>query len=281
MRKSAGSKRKNHLPVSPPTFSVASAEDLSRCVVMLHREFTETIKVDGKDVEVWLRAPGAKPKPKRDRHLGSAFLVATASDAFLVTAAHVARRMDREARLSYPRRNGHRGSLALSDLLGKRGRNLWAFHSPDDVAVARIPKPPAALRGRFLPAELLVGKRSAPNGALDLLAIGFPFGLASDVHFAPIAKRVHAASGIVRFCGEEMAGPADFFLLDQPAMGGCSGAPVFIAPQARQVATGEVSTVKAHCMGLLSQTISDETVGQFAAVVPSSVIKRLLAKVGR
>jgi hypothetical protein len=281
MTKSAASRKSSGPSVTDLTFTAASAEDLSRCVVMLHREFTETIKVDGKDVEVWLRPPGAKPKPKRDRHLGTAFLAATASDAFLVTAAHVARRMDREARLSYPRHNGHRGSLALSDLLGKRGRNLWVFHPPADVAVARIPKPPAALRGCFLPAELLVGKCSAPSGALDLLAIGFPLGLASDLHFAPIAKRAHAASGIVRFRGEEMSGPAHFFLLDQPAMGGYSGAPVFIAPQARLGTTGEVSTVAAHCVGLLSQTISDETVGQFAAVVPSSVIRRLLAKVGR
>ncbi len=281
MRTSVGPTKRRRRAAADLTFAVTSAEDLLRCVVMLHCDFTETVNVDGQDVEVWLKAPGAKPKPKRDRHLGTAFLVATAADAFLVTAGHVARRMTGEARLSYRRRNGRRGSLALAELLGRQRRHPWTFHRRADVAVARLVDPPASLRGRFLAADLLVAKESAPRGSLDLLAVGFPLGLASERQFAPIAKRVHAASAIVRFRGEEMPGPANFFLLDQPAMGGYSGAPVFVMPQRQLEAPARQRTIAARCVGLLSQTILDEAIGQFAAVVPSAVIRRLLTSRAR
>ena len=259
------------------TLQAHSADDLARCVVMLDRPFTETIKVDGRDFEVWLKPPGGKrAMPKLDRHLGTGFLVATDSATFLVTAAHVARRMDRAARRSFASRGGQRVSRRLADLLAPGSRQrVWVFHRTADVALARL-RPLPELQRRALPAELLVARAKAPSWSLGLLAIGFPLGLASELHFAPIAKRAQAASTIVRFRGEEMDRPASFFLLDQPVVGGYSGAPVFVAPQARLTHTGKPEAVAARCVGLLSQTISLETVGQFTAVVPSSTIWNLL-----
>jgi len=264
------------------TLRLHSTDALARCVVMLDRPFTETINVDGCDFEVWLKSPGAKRAvPKRDRHLGTGFLVGTDDAAFLVTAAHVARRMDREARLSYASRGGHRISRRLADLLAPGSRqHVWVFHRSADVALARL-RPLPELQRRALPADLLLARAEAPSWSLDLLAIGFPLGLASELHFAPIAKRAQAASAIVRFRGEEMERPANFFLLDQPVVGGYSGAPVFVAPQARLTDSGKPEAVAGRCVGLLSQTISLETVGQFTAVVPSSTICSMLRGQGR
>jgi hypothetical protein len=138
------------------------------------------------------------------------------------------------------------------------------------------------LRHHFLPIALFDRERAAPSGSLELIAIGFPLGLTSQEHFGPISKRVHAASGLVRFRGEEMRGPALFFLLDQPSMGGSSGGPVFIAPQVQTSLAGDVAmVVEARCVGVVSQTISDEAGGQFAAVVPSVSILETLARVAR
>ena len=248
---------------------------------MLMQEFTETVEVDGQQVEVWLKAPRTRrPVPKVARHLGSAFLVAGPDAAFVVTAAHVAHRMERDARLFCAGPSGKRRVLRLRDLVSAGRRRIpWTFHPRADVAAARIPEPPPVLRRHFLPLALLDRERAAPSGSLELVAIGFPLGLTSYEHFGPISKRVHAASGLVRFTGEEMSGPALFFLLDQPSMGGSSGGPVFVAPQVQTSLGGDVAmVVEARCVGLVSQTISDEAGGQFAAVVPSVTILDTVAR---
>jgi hypothetical protein len=262
------------------TLVVHAPEDLAQCVVMLERQFTETVKVDGEDAEVWLKFPGAtRFIPKRAKHLGTGFLVATRSAVFLVTAAHVAREMDRETRLSFATLRGRRVSLRLSELLSLGVREVtWTYQRHADVAAVRIPKPPTQLRGHFLPGHLLVAERTAPRGALELTAIGFPLGLTSEKHFAPLVKTSHAASQILRLCGEEIGDPADFFFLDQPSIGGYSGAPVFVTAQVQLTDAGEVTIVAPRCVGLISRTISDETGGQFAAVVPSVAIRRAMAK---
>ena len=274
---------KNYRTNAPPhglAIVVRAPEDLSQCVVMLEREFTETVKVDGEDAEVWLKLPGApRSTPKRAKRLGTGFLVATRTAAFLVTAGHVAREMDRAARLSYGTPTGQRVSLRLAELLSLgAGQVVWTYQRYADVAVTCIRKPPVQLHRRFLPGHLLVAENSAPAGTLELTVIGFALGLTSEKHFAPLAKRSHAASQILRFCGEDIGDPADFFLLDQPAMGGYSGAPVFVAPQVQLADSGQVTVVAPRCVGLMSRTIADESGGQFAAVVPSSAIRRAMAK---
>jgi hypothetical protein len=265
------------------TFTARTPEDLAKCVVLLEREFAETVKMDGEDMEVWLKPRGGKrPRPKLERHLGSGFLVATDKAAFLVTAGHVGREMDRQARVSFANRTGRQASLGLAELLALGTRKVrWTFPPHADIAVVRIAAPPAALRGRFLPAELLAAEKAPPSGTFELMIIGFPLGLTSDKRFAPIAKRAHAASGILRFTGDEMGDPADFFLLDQPSAGGYSGAPVFVVPQVQLTAPEHVSVVNPRCVGMVSRTISDETGGQFAAVVPSAAIKQAIATVAR
>ncbi len=147
------------------TITPAGVTDLVRSAVMLDRAFTETVKVDGTDAEVWLRLDGSpRATPKIDRHVGSAFLVADGDAAYLVTAAHVARRMDREARVSFAGRGGRRASRRLADVLSLGSHALrWTYAPPADVAAVRIPHPPPALRGRFLPAELLARDDTAPQ----------------------------------------------------------------------------------------------------------------------
>jgi len=259
--------------------SIHQPEDLLRCAVLLERPFTETVEVDGETFEVWLKPPGTRPAgPKVGRHLGTGFLVSAGDQAFLVTAGHVARRMDDRASLSCANSTGRRTTLGLGKLLAGRRRKVpWQFHHEGDVAALRLPTLPADLRGRFLDVELVARQTAVPASTLDLVAVGFPLGLVNEAHFTPITKRFHAASGILRFRGEEMRHAGNFFLLDQPTVGGYSGAPVFVTPQARFETTGQVTMIAARCVGLISQTISSEVGGQFAAVVPGSVIRSLLA----
>jgi hypothetical protein len=257
-------------------FEVRSPEECARCVVMLARTFTETERINGREFEVWLKArTGRRPTPKRAHHLGTGFLVTAHGAAFLVTAGHVARRMDREARLVVANGRGAASEIGLAELLRRvRGPMPWRHHPSADVAVLHLRHPPEQFSGRLLPVRALEARKLAPPGLLDLLVVGFPLGLFSPERFTPIAKRVHAASGIVRFCGDEMSRPADFFLLDQPLMGGCSGAPVFALPGAGADSGSGPPLV---AVGLVSQTISDPSGGQYAVAVPSAAVLRTLA----
>jgi len=246
-------------------------ESLAGCVVMLTRDYPETTRVDGQELEVWLKAPGSRPTPKLNRHLGSAFLVTAGKAAILVTAAHVARRMDGEALVSFRRSSGARASAPLGKLVARRERRLpWRYHGHADVAALRLGWTPPGLRGQLLPHDRLRAVATAPEGAEQLLVMGFPLGLFAERDFAPVVKRAHAASGLVRFYSEELTGPAVFFFLDEAAMGGYSGGPVFTAPA--------VSLAEPQCVGLVSQTVSDDAGGRLTAIVPSHVIRRAVAR---
>jgi hypothetical protein len=247
---------------------------------MLTRESPELLRVNGRQFEVCLRPrAGGRPVTKLERHVGTGFLATWGHDAVIVTAAHVARAMDAEAHVSFAGPDGARLCRRLGDLVARPVR--WAGSGRADVAAVRLRTLPATLRGRCLSADLLRGRRPAPSCGLDLLVMGFPFGLYSETRFVPLVKHSHAASGILRLRGEEMGGPADFFLLDQPTAGGFSGGPVFVAAQVEVSGPGQVANVAPACVGLVSQTISDEKGAQFAAVAPISAVRRALVHARR
>lgn len=247
---------------------------------MLTRAFTETIEMDGERLEVWVK-PGrnGRASPKQERHVGTGFLVASdARHPFLVTAAHVASRMDGDACLSFARRGGRRRSIRLRDVLRPGSKHpTWASHGHADVAVLRLGRVPPGLRGHFLPARSLK-IRAAPARELDLVVAGFPLGLFRESKFVALTMRAHAATDVFRLKGAGMEGPADFFLLDHPAMGGFSGGPVFVAPQVRVDEAGAVTVVEPRCAGLLSQTIADDQGARFSLVTPNAAIRRAIAR---
>jgi len=256
----------------------ATVEDLAAGVVMLTRAVTQTVEVEGRRMEVWLKPRRrGRTMPRQEQHVGTGLLVATDRDAFLVTAAHVAHDMDADARISLARRGGRRTFLRLGDLLRAGAtRPRWVRVGHADVAVLRLHETPPALAGHVLPARLLEGPATPPRD-LALVTLGFPLGLFIESRFTAIAMWAHAASGIMRLQGAGMGGPADFFLLDHPGIGGISGGPVFVAPQTRVDSAGGVIAVRPSCVGLLSQTLSDDKGAQFGLVTPSAVIRRALA----
>lgn len=246
-------------------------ESLAGCVVLLTRDYPETTRVDGREMEVWLRAPGGRPRPKLNRHLGSAFVVGARGAGVLVTAAHVARQMDGQARVSFRRPSGARATVGLAKLAGRTGSSVpWVEHGHADVAALVLRWLPPGLRARLLPCDRLRAAVRAPGGSEPLLVIGFPLGLFADRDFAPVVKRAHAASGLVRFYSPESGGPGVFFFLDEAALGGYSGGPVFTIPG--------VALAEPQCVGLVSQTVGDEAGGHLTAVVPGHVIRRVVAR---
>jgi hypothetical protein len=78
---------------------------------------------------------------------------------------------------------------------------------------------------------------------------------------------------------------ATFFVLDKPSIGGYSGAPVFLMPwpYADSAALSMIDKASPEaspkCVGIVSGTISDDTGGKLAAIVPSAYAVKLIREI--
>jgi len=143
----------------------------------------------------------------------------------LVTAAHVAKELTGTAMVTMSTTDSHPILIQLVDLIGT-DPVFWKVNENADVAVHRLMPTPTlgpVLAGRFLPSELLVGKLSVPSRETPLLVMGFPLGLESSTYFSPWSRQTHAASGLLEEPGKNCV----FFVLEDPSVGGYSGAPCF------------------------------------------------------
>jgi hypothetical protein len=62
--------------------------------------------------------------------------------------------------------------------------------------------------------------------------------------------------------------PCEFFLLENPSVGGYSGGPIFDLG-IMIVGSMTVTKERTYCLGLMHGTISDKTGGKLAAVTPA------------
>lgn len=110
-----------------------------------------------------------------------------------------------------------------------------------------------------------------PERHIQLTVLGFPKGLGAEGRFSPLSLQTLPASGILTLPGFDNGKKATFFILQNPAMGGYSGAPVI---DVSLYQFGAVSTTGGgtRLFGLVHGTLSDDTGGKLAAVVPSAFI---------
>ena len=218
--------------------------------------------------------------------IGTGFLVQLPGQLFLVTAEHVAREIGPTPQLTFGAVGDVARTLSLRDVAGSSPLG-WVFHGEADVAVL-------ALRGtadvvgllskRALQPAHLVNVLEAPNRERVLTTVGFPLGLGGltlgpDQRISPLTRESRAASGLLTLARFDTKKPTTFFVLDNPSIGGFSGAPVFMLP----------GTVVSHdslgftppvgfCLGLVHGTIGDGTGGKLAAIVPVAYITQTLEK---
>jgi len=127
------------------------------------------------------------------------------------------------------------------------------------------------LSGHFLPKSLLSNEKQAPSRDIPLTVIGFPLGLGSSGTFSPLTKQTFSASDLFSYPRADNKKETTFFVLEDPSIGGYSGGPVFdisVYKLGAMTTTGGGTRL----LGLIHGTISDETGGKLAAVVPSFFI---------
>lgn len=250
---------------------------LSVAVVYLNRPETAQVLDDGVMKEVWLKGPrDESPQPRLITHSGTGFLVIDdGKHLYLVTAAHVVKALGSSAsRVTLAGANDTAETISLADLSGNSTQS-WVQHPSADVAVL-VFKPSQQtiqryLQGRFLPFGIFATADATPARETQLTVIGFPIGLGVKGRFSPLTLQTLPASGLLSMKRADVPIDAEFFMLQNPSTGGYSGAPVI---DVSRYVMGAVTTTGegTRLYGLVHGTISDDTGGKLAAVVPARFI---------
>lgn len=253
--------------------TAGTLDEVSAMVVYLEAEKPETAIIDGVTFEIGVRRPGEPMfSPRVVRQYGTGFLVAREQLLALVTAKHVAAFLTPDSKVTIRADLEKPLIVTLRDLTGWQGALRWVQHPSADVAVVSLrpnqnilPK----LTQHFLPASDLA--KETPSRDVPLTVVGFPLSLGAARLFSPLSRESRAASGLL-----ETPQGDRVFLLQDPSVGGYSGAPVFDLGGAVFTDTTMTLHSARTCVGLISATLADETGGKFATVVPASYVLQLL-----
>lgn len=266
------------------SFSLTKSQDdkpwvdrLAKTVAFLRADKHEIINIEGSSYEVWLKPVSKDTLIPQIRFItGTGFFVTDTTSSFLclVTASHVAVNMDTNSTITMSTVDDRPISFPFSKIVKKKPLS-WFISSKADVAVIEInPDKEVSqhLQEHFILLQWLEDTLIAPSRDLPLSTIGFPLGLGIQERFSPISRESKPSSGLLilpRFDTKQLS---TFYLLESPSVGGFSGAPLFELPGAYMEGNAFVPEKRIACVGLIHGTISDETGGKFAAVVPSYFI---------
>ena len=215
---------------------------------------------------------------------GTGFFIASSEGAYLVTASHVSSILSSTSPITISTTVGRPFTFPLGALLSRSEPPKW-LHAQADVAVLRINPSPEFLKthlaGHFLPASWLEKAKEAPLRSITLTVLGFPLQLGVSEFFSPISRETKAASGLLELPRFDTQVMSTFFVTQDPSVGGFSGAPVFDTRLPHSTGNIGLSVqvgLEPRIVGLVHGTLSDNTGGKFAAIVPAFIIGELLER---
>ena len=256
-----------------------SFDHLRQSVVYLQGSAPRTQKIGGIVHEIGIRKPGEERfSPLTEKTSGTGFLLRDSTALYLVTAEHIARKLLYNPTITRSDENSRPLNLNLTDFAEVQ----WHYHEVADVAVALL-VPPDSLEERLLARaasiEFLPDSLISPVSELPLAVIGFPLGLGVGARFSPLRRETNAASGLVDLPRFDTRKIATFFILQDPSIGGYSGAPVFAIEAHMFGSTILKGVASTGCLGLIHGTYSDDTGGKLAAVVPAGYIRDVISQI--
>ena len=232
---------------------------------------------------VCLESPVRTPSGTLEVRLATGFLLWSRDRQYLVTVAHAARDISLSTKLIASAGSGKPDTLSYARFSGLSEVSGWMFSDWADVAILEL----AASADRSA-LQLLSITRSnmwtdvtPPSRDVPVLVLGFPKGLGTHVYFSPLSRETRIAGGPVLLKHTDSEVVREYFLLQDPSIGGYSGAPVFVG--VRGYSTGSEFRTAAPtptCVGLMQGTVSDGTGGKLASVVPGRFVVELLDAAG-
>lgn len=209
------------------------------------------------------------PTALGQEEIGTGVFVIKGDDLYLLTATHVAITTSQATTVVVSDAQGNATGIPLRKFnLGL----VWRHHLVADISVLKItisPELQPYLNGRFFPfGNFQVQRPSLVSRDVELTCVGFPNGLGVQGMFSPLTYRSYAASSLISLNRFDNNKPCEFFLLENPSVGGYSGGPIFdlgVMIVGGMTTTGD----KTSCLGVMHGTISDQTGGKLAAVTPA------------
>ncbi len=251
---------------------------VSASVAYLNENKIQTIVIDGKPFEIWLREKGSTQLvPKIERITGSAFFVNDSIhlSAYLVTAEHVAKEMTLNSDIIINGPSDKPIAFKLKDISFRKDSLAWTYNKAADVAVLLLDNNSSNFKNSYIgliPIEFLEPDR-IPVRERDVTIIGFPLELGFNNYFSPISKISKPVSGLTELPRGDNNKIATFYLLGDPSIGGFSGSPVFELPTQFMLGDRPLTVHGIYLIGLVHGSIGDKnTGGGFAAIVPSKYI---------
>jgi hypothetical protein len=199
------------------------------------------------------------------------FVLKNGITPYLLTASHVAKDCNTTTKVIISDISGSCQTIPLSQF---NNTINWTNHPIADMSVLPINPDPSivsSLQGRFFPLEQFNMTKNTPSRDAYLTSVGFLNGLGGVGKFSPFTFRSHASSSLITLPRFDTKVPTDFFILENPSIGGYSGGPVF---DLGYIIVGSMTTNTGPtiCHGIMHGTISDNTGGKIAAVTPSFYI---------
>jgi Trypsin-like peptidase domain len=203
------------------------------------------------------------------------FVVKNDDEIYLVTATHVASACDFNTVVVISDASGNATTLRLADF---NNELVWRHHPVADISALPIQMSPIIqphLTNRFFPFDHFHIDHTPVSRDYELTSVGFPNGLGANGMFSPLTYRSYASSSFISLNRADTQTPSEFFLLENPSVGGYSGCPVF---DLGYMVVGAMTTTKdkTRCYGIMHGTISDNTGGKLAAVTPSFYLAELI-----
>ena len=261
--------------IMPSKFILASTiDDLGKSTVFL-REQSQYYELKGnKKFEIWLRDPINKEyQPKLNANGGTGFLTLHNGKIYLVTAAHVASKLSKNAEVLWNTASGEMKKFTFELINRKLPEAQWFFHPSADIAVHSFGFSEKSDH-MLIPEKIYWNTEKEISLGREVYILGYPMFLGVDNFLSPIAKGAKVASWFTSIDRPNIDKELVFILLDEDLASGYSGAPVFTSPNPRFQGNALVSG-DAKLLGLQSMTMSDKTGGKISLVVPIKYLQEI------
>ena len=214
------------------------------------------------------------PQGNNSENVGTGSFIVKNNCIYLLTAAHVAARTNKNTYLALGDKESNCIKLPIIELVDYLD---WNTHPFADIAILELvpERHKEIFNGRCFPYDHINLTKSIASRDDEITVIGFPNGLGVSGKFSPLTFRSHLSSGLVTLKRADNDILTEFFCLENPSMGGYSGAPVLDLGYS---IWGSATSTKEKTIlqGIVHGTMSDDTGGKIALITPMYFLKDLL-----
>jgi S1-C subfamily serine protease len=243
-----------------------------------------TQNINGTEFEVFLKNSKTKELiPHTYAEFGTGFFIGKDLDYYLVTAEHVAKHTNSNTLVTLKIEGTLPFKVLLKDLVDQKqiinNEVKWIYHKSADVAVVSIAGDKVKKWGiTSFPYYYLNKRLEDPRRSSILTVFGYPFGLGENKMNSPVSKKFSPASGIIELPRFDNKVISNFFLIDDPNIGGYSGGPVIKIPEL--VSGLSLTFVDDYSLlGLVHGNIKDGEGYGYGAIVPSKFIVETIEQI--